>query len=116
VEVNKAFVHLEFKLVPSLRTFTARSLSSGNAEDLCGKADGAFHAEITVTTTSDKIARELFEIGNIAAGERDADFVGFGSRNLSSRSVVIFFALSNVTHFVFVRMIKWDSGDVYRTQ
>ena len=28
VEVNKAFVHLEFKLVPGLRTFTARLMES----------------------------------------------------------------------------------------
>lgn len=55
--------------------------------------------------------RTLLKVRDVAAGERDADLVGLGGRDLRACRVVVFFALSDVTHFVLTWKIKWDSGD-----
>lgn len=39
----------------------------------------------------------LFQVLDVAARESDADFVNFGGRN-GTRCVVLFLALSDVTH------------------
>ena len=48
--------------------------------------------------------RTFFEILDIAAGEGDANFVEFCGRQRSTGRVVLFFALSDVTH-------RRDRGD-----
>ena len=45
--------------------------------------------------------RTLLQVGNVAASERDADFVDFGAGHGGTSSVIFFFTLSDVTHLVF---------------
>lgn len=44
----------------------------------------------------------LLQVLDVAARERDADFVDFGLGHRGTRSIVFFFTLSDVTHPVFV--------------
>jgi len=91
---------MDFKLVaiPSLRTFTTRSLTGSNLQNLGGETDGAFNTELLVLGSVNEIGGELFQVSDITAGERDPDFVNFCTRHWSTSGVVFFFTLSDVTH------------------
>ena len=67
--------HLES--IPSLRSFTARGLSGGNLEGLRWETDWAFDTEILGLGTLDKLLADLFERGDLSAGQGDADLMSF---------------------------------------
>ena len=46
-----------------------------------------------------ELLQTFFKISDVAAGEGDADFVHFGTRDLGTCSIVFFFSFGDVTHF-----------------
>lgn len=98
VEVNKALVNLELVAVPGLGTFTTRSLTSGDLENLGGQTDGSLDTELLVLGTVDEVVRELFQVLDIAARQRDTDFVDFSGGHGGTGSIVFFFSFSDVAH------------------
>jgi len=91
-------VHLQLVAVPGLRTLTTRRLAGGDAQDLRREANGALDAELLVLCTVNEIRRELLEVLDVAAGQRDADFVDFHAGDGRAGRVIFFFSLSDVTH------------------
>ena len=63
------------KSIPSFGTFTARGLTSGDAQHLGGHADRALHLELLLLGTADKVSADLFEVADVAGGQSDADAV-----------------------------------------
>ena len=81
VQVNEAFVDLQLKTIPGLRTFTARlatkrksqkqgnvltkkkeySFTGGDPEDLGWEADGALDAELLVLGAVDEVSGDCTE-------------------------------------------------------
>lgn len=59
----------------------------------------------------------LFKVLDVAAGERNADLVDFGTRHLGTCGIVFFFSFGDVTHFEcryesegdFKRGYQWKS-------
>jgi len=98
VQVDQSFVYLELIAIPSLRTFTTRSLTGGDLQNFGGEADRAFDTELLVLGSVNEIGRELLQVPNVAAGKRDPDFVDFCTGHWGTSSVVFFFTLSDVTH------------------
>ena len=102
------------------------SLTGGDLEDLGGETNGALDAELLVLRTVDEVRRDcpviqlheplylrerraneqltLLEVLDVAARERDADFVDLGGGHGGTGRVVFLFTLSDVTH-------PGDSGD-----
>lgn len=56
MQVNQALVDAHFKRVPGLGALTVGGLSRGDAEDLGGHANGAFHTELLVLGPSDQVS------------------------------------------------------------
>jgi len=98
VQVDQSLMDFKLIAIPSLRTFTTRSLTGSNLQNLGGETDGAFNTELLVLGSVNEIGGELFQVSDITAGERDPDFVNFCTRHWSTGGVVFFFALSDVTH------------------
>lgn len=98
MEVNEALVNLELIAVPRLRSFTTRSLTGGDLEDLGGETDGTLDTELLVLGTVDEVVRELFKVLDVAARQRDTDFVNFGGGDGCTGSIVFFFSFSDVAH------------------
>jgi hypothetical protein len=67
--------HLES--VPSLRTFTARSLTGGDLEGLGWETDWALDAEVLGLGALNELLADLLERLDLSAGEGDADLVSF---------------------------------------
>jgi len=100
VKVDETLVDFELEFIPGLGTFTTGGFAGGDAEDLGGETDGALHAEVTVSATSNEVTRELLKVSNVTARKCNPDLVRLCSRDLSSCGIVVFFALCDVTHFV----------------
>jgi hypothetical protein len=58
VEVDEALVDAHLEGVPCLGTLTARSLTGGDLQALCGQADGALDTEFLVLRAVDEFLRE----------------------------------------------------------
>jgi len=69
--------HLE--TIPGLRTLTARSLTSGDFENLCGEANGALNAEGLGLGALDQVGGDFLQSLNLATGQGDADTVDLGT-------------------------------------
>jgi hypothetical protein len=67
--------HLE--CIPSFRTFTAGSLSGGDLEGFGWETDGPLDTEVLGFGALDELLAHLFERGDLAASEGDADLVSF---------------------------------------
>ena len=95
----------------------AHSLAGGDLEDLGGKADGALDTELLVLRPVDQVSRDytdrsvilitnhsplgvptLLKVLDVAARERDADFVDLRGGHGGTSRVVLLFTLSDVTH------------------
>jgi len=107
VQVDQTLVDLELITIPGLGTLTARSLASGDLEDLRGEADRALDTELLVLGAGDQVSRELLQVLDIAARERDTDFVDLGLGHRCARGVVFLFTLSDVTHPVCCWRVRW---------
>ena len=75
LEVDEARGDAHLKSIPSFGTFTARGLTSGDAQHLGGHADRALHLELLLLGTADKVSADLFEVADVAGGQSDADAV-----------------------------------------
>ena len=92
-------------------------LAGGDLEDLGGEADGALDTELLVLRPVDQVSRDctdrsvililnhsplgvptLLKVLDVAARERDADFVDLGGGHGGTSRVVLLFTLSDVTH------------------
>ena len=92
-------------------------LAGGDLEDLGGEADGALDTELLVLRPVDQVSRDytdrsvilitnhsplgvptLLKVLDVAARERDADFVDLGGGHGGTGRVVFLFTLSDVTH------------------
>ena len=95
-------------------------LAGGDLEDLGGETNGALDAELLVLRTVDEVRRDcpviplheplylrerraneqltLLEVLDVAARERDADFVDLGGGHGGTSRVVFLISLSDVTH------------------
>ena len=65
------------KHVPCLRTFTTGCLPGCDLESLRGEAHGTLNAQILRLRTLEQLRAHLFEGGDFAARQGDADFVDF---------------------------------------
>lgn len=108
VQVDEALVNLEFVTIPGLRTFTTRSFTGGDFENLGRKTNGPLDTELLVLCTVDQVSRELLQVLDVAAGEGDPDFVDFGSWNGCTCGIVFFFSFGDVTHFECVNESEGD--------
>jgi len=97
-------VNFELVTIPSLRTFTARSLTSSDLQDFGGKTNWAFDTELLVLGPVDEIGGKLLQVSYVAAGERNPDFVNFCTRHWCASCVVFFLTLSDVTHVGLIEM------------
>ena len=90
VQVNHTLVDAHLETIPGLGTFTTRSLTCGNPEDLGRHPDGSFYFEVFVLGSLDKIGTDLFEALDVSGGQSDPDtmdraFFGSGLRVLVHR-------------------------------
>jgi len=108
MQVDEALVNLKFIAIPGLRTFTTRSFTGGDFENLGGKTNGPLNTELLVLCTVDQVSRELLQILDVAAGESYPDFVDFGSWYRCTCSIVFFFSFGDVTHFECVNESEGD--------
>jgi len=67
--------HLE--AIPGLGTLTTGRLAGGDLQGLGWQADGAFDAEVLGLGALNELLANLLEGGDVAAGQGDADLVGF---------------------------------------
>jgi len=107
VQVDEALVNLQLKAIPCLRTFTTRSLTSGDLEDLSGETDGAFYSELFIFRSVDEVGRELLEVLDIATGEGNTDLVDFGLGDWCTGGIIFLFTLSDVTHPDSLWRVRW---------
>ncbi len=96
------------------REHGTHSLTGGNLENLGGQTDGSFDTELLVLGTVDEVVRDytnnenkntnskrvptLFQVLDIAARQRDTDFVDFSGGHRGTGSIVFFFSFSDVAH------------------
>ena len=98
------------------KSTATHSLTGGDLEDLGGEADGALDTELLVLCPVDQVRRDyeahkadaldsrdqqkrtLLKVLDIAARERDTDFVDLGGGHRGTGRVVFLFTLSDVTH------------------
>jgi len=98
VQVDQSLVNFELVAIPSLGTFTTRSLTGRDLQNFGGETDRAFDTELLVLGSVNEIGRELLQVPDVAACERDPDFVNFCTGHWSTSGIVFFFTLSDVTH------------------
>lgn len=65
--------HLES--IKGVGTLTARTLSDSEPQDLRGQSDGAFRIDLAHGALGLQTGAYLLEVGNIGAGDGDADLV-----------------------------------------
>lgn len=68
-------MNAHLKAIPSLGTFTARSLTGGDAEHFSRHADRALDLELLLLGTTDEVSADLLEVLDITGGEGDANAV-----------------------------------------
>lgn len=68
VQINESLVDPHLKTIPSLRTFTTRSLSRSDSQSLGRHPHWSFHFEILFLCTSDQVSTHLFQGFYVAAG------------------------------------------------
>ena len=73
VEINHSLVDPHLELVPGLGTFSTRSLSGGDSQDLGWHPDWSLHLQVLVLGSSDQVAADLLQGLNIAGGQSDPD-------------------------------------------
>ena len=78
MKVDEAFVNLHFESVPGVGTFAAGGFAGGNAEHLCGHADGTLHLQVLFARSLDQVTADLFEGLDVARCEGDSDAVRGG--------------------------------------
>ena len=61
VQVNHSLVDPHLELVPGLGTFSTRSLSGGDSQDLGWHPDWSLHLQILVLGSSDQVAADLLQ-------------------------------------------------------
>lgn len=75
--LNQSLMNSHLESIPSLRSFTTRSLAGSDLESLGWETNGALDAEFLGLGTLNKLLADLLEGGDLSAGEGDADLVGF---------------------------------------
>ena len=75
VEVNHSLVDPHLELVPGLGTFSARSLSGGDSQDLGWHPDWSLHLQVLVLGSSDQVAADLLQGLHVPGGQSDSDAV-----------------------------------------
>ena len=83
VEVDQPLVNSHLEHIPCLRTFTAGCFSGRDLEGLSGEADWPFDAQVLGLRTLEQLGAHLFEGGDFAARQGDADLVDFLESRLS---------------------------------
>jgi len=77
VKINQTLVDSHLESIPSLRSFTTRSLSGGDFESLGWETDGTLDTEILGLGTLDELLADLLEGLNLSAGQGNSNLVGF---------------------------------------
>lgn len=67
--------HLE--AIPSLGPFTTGCLPGGDTQGLGGHADGSLHLKVLLLGSALEICAHLLQALDVAAGESDADAMGW---------------------------------------
>jgi len=85
--LNQTLVDSHLKAIPSLGTFTTRSLSGGNLQGLGWETDWALDAQVLGLCAVDELLADLLEGLNVAGSECDANLVGFLFFKVSVRDI-----------------------------
>ncbi len=75
LEVDDSLVDSHLESIEGVGTFTARTLSDGESEDLGGESDGAGSSDLADGALGLEASANLLEVGNVSAGDSDADLV-----------------------------------------
>jgi len=89
---------LELVAIPGLGAFTTGRLARGDLQDLGGKTHWTLDKELLVLSTIDQVTRELLKALHVPARKSNANLVDLGRWDRCTRSVILLFTLSDVTH------------------
>lgn len=102
MQVDDTLVDAHFESIPSVGTFSRRSLTGGDAQTLGGHTDRSGHVQFLVGGALLEVGTHLFQVGDIAGSQRDANTVN----HLILRRCGILLDGGNVRHVVFCKEMK----------
>lgn len=73
MEIDQTLVDAHFETIPSVGTFSARSLTGGDSQLFGWKADGATDMELLVQRGLLQVGADLLQVLHVATGQGDAD-------------------------------------------
>ena len=82
VKVDQTLVDAHLKAIPSVGTFSGRSLSGGDDQLLGGHTDGSADVKLLVQGNLLQITADLLDVGNIARSQSDTNAVDHGGGGL----------------------------------
>ena len=75
MQVDQTLVDAHLEAIPSVCTLTTGGFTGGDAQDLGGETDGSRNVQVLVDGTLLQVSADLFEVGDIARSQSNADAV-----------------------------------------
>ena len=77
VQIDDTLVNAHLEAIPSLGTFTTRSLSGGDPQGLGWHTHGSFDLQFFILGSLDEVVADLFETLHISGSQGDPDTVNW---------------------------------------